>query len=342
MPSKIKKRIRIAGRQAKRALSGKKVKSLAEQAAERVKNIQWDPKQWNDEEVDEYASWMRIGLVVLAVFLLAEVASRLSGLFVRPTYTNLPAKKVTTTSPFKPTEDYDTILSRNMFNVEGKIPEPFDQGLLDCFSQAKMTTQRISLLGTIVMGDESLSVALLQEEGGGPKVGVKKGELFFDGKYEAMKVERKRLCFQVKATQDLEVVEIPEEGGGFGATLGGGFGGGGEGITPVSESEFSVKRDYLDKQLLNLNDVLQTAKAVPYVDNSTGKFKGFLIQSIEDTSPFKTLGMRQGDVLSAVNAIQLDNPGKGLEAFQALRGTPEITLKVIRGGQEMTISYKVK
>ncbi len=309
----------------------------------KLQNIELDLRKVELKNVSQNVGWIRLGLIVLAVFLLSEVTARVIGLFIRPVYPNLPQKTAGMASPNnQATEDYDSILRRNIFNVEGKIPDPFDQGLLDCFSQARPSTQRMSLQGTIVMGDEKFSVALVTEEGSSQKIGVKKGETFF-GKYEAMKVERKKLCFQVKATQDMEFIEIPDDSAGLGVSSPS-FSGGvpSEGIQPVSDTEYAVKKDFLDKQLLNLNEILQTARAVPYIDQGTGKFRGFLIQSIDSNSPFSQLGIRQGDILTGVNDIVLDNAGKGLEAFQRLRSAPSVDLRVIRGGQETSLNYKVK
>jgi len=248
-----------------------------------------------------------------------------------------------TAAPQGPTEDYESIVRRNMFNVEGKIPDPFDQGRLDCFSQAKPSNQRVQLLGTIVMTDERFSVALVQEDGNPLKLGVKKDEIFFDGKFQALKVDRKKFCFQVKSTGDFEYVEIPDDSGGLGVASGPSTSFGvTEGISAASETEFAVDKNVLEKQLLNLNEILQTARAVPYVEPGSGKFKGFLVQSVEANSPFASLGIRQGDVLTQVNDIVLDNAGKGLEAFQRLRNAQSVDLKVIRGGQETTLSYKLK
>ncbi|MFM8313975.1 MAG: PDZ domain-containing protein, partial [Deltaproteobacteria bacterium] len=78
----------------------------------------------------------------------------------------------------------------------------------------------------------------------------------------------------------------------------------------------------------------------PYtIDN---KMKGFLIQTIEPDSPFASLGLTQGDVLLAANDVIFDNLGKGVEAFQVLRNARKIDLKVLRGGQEVQLSYEVK
>lgn len=311
----------------------------------KLRDFDLDLKKVELKNVSEYSGWIRFGLVVLAVYLLAELTARTIGLFVRPVYPQLPRQAGDMAAAgAQPQEDYEAILRRNIFNVEGKIPDPFDQGMLDCFAQARPTSQRISLLGTIVMGDERYSTALVQEDGNAQKIGVKKGERFFDGKFEVLKIERKKLCFQVMASQEMEFIEIPDDSAGIGVSAptfsGGGASAGG--IVPVSETEYAVEKGFLDKQLLNLNEILQTARAVPYVEPGTGKFKGFLIQSIDGNSPFGQLGIRQGDILTGVNDIVLDNAGKGLEAFQRLRNTPTVDLKIIRGGQETSLNYKVK
>lgn len=70
--------------------------------------------------------------------------------------------------------------------------------------------------------------------------------------------------------------------------------------------------------------------------------KGFLIQNIEPDSPFASLGLAQGDILMSANDVVFDNLGKGVEAFQILRNAKRINLKVLRGGQEVPLSYEVK
>lgn len=293
------------------------------------------------KNVSEYAGWIRWTLAVLAIFLLSEAVCRTLGLFIRPSPLPAPNRRQEVAQQSQMDQkDYDAILRRNMFNVEGKIPDPLEQGQMDCMSQARPSTQRVSLLGTLVMGDERLSVALIQEEGNPNKIGVKKDEVFFDGKFQAIKVERKRLCFQVRANQEFEYIEIPEQPGALaGPALDSRAV---DGITPVSDTEYVVKQGFLEKNLLNLNEILQTARAIPYVEPGTGKFRGFLVQSIDPSSLFSQLGVRQGDILTGVNDIVLDNAGKGLEAFQKLRNSNKISLEVIRSGQKTTMNYDVK
>lgn len=276
------------------------------------------------------------GFVTFVLFLAAGLAAQMVGLFFKPVHKPIP-KKPMAQNQTMPTDDFDAIQRRNMFNVEGKIPDPFDQGLLDCMSQAKPSSQKLQLMGTIVMTDDKFSVALLQDEGGAQKFGVKKDELFGDGKYQALKIERKRFCFQVKATQDFEFVEIADEGGLGGPALS--MGGGSGWVTPTSETSFDVPRTMLNEKLSNLNEILQTARAVPYQEGS--RFKGFFIQSMEENSPFKDLGVRTGDIITGVNGTPMDNPGRGLEVFQKFKDAGQIEMDVLRGGRKVTLSFKI-
>jgi len=346
VPDRLKAWFNGARSKGSRFLSGHTWQRLTASFKDRISGkvptrFEFDLKKVELKKISERSNWIRWGIIVLAVFLLAEVADRMIGLFVRPTYM-APPRRAAPTTPQRgaPTAgvEYDSIMRRNMFNFEGKIPPPFDQGLLDCMSQAKPTTQRITLLGTIVMNDEGLSVALIQEEGNATKFAVKKEESFSDGKFLAKKVERKKFCFQVNSTKEFEFAEIPEEGGGLiGASLSGI-----DGITPINEKTFAIKKTFLEDKLHNLPDLLQTARAVPYLEPGTGKFMGFLVQSVDPNSPFSQLGIRQGDILTNVNDIVLDNPGKGLEAFQRLRSSPEVVLGVIRGGEKTALTFNVK
>lgn len=296
------------------------------------------PKKIDLNSVQEHSLLFRMGLIAIAVLLASAISSRIIGTYlIRPTYTPLPRKKIPIQKPLAPSEDFTAIENRNIFNVENKIPEPFDQGLLDCFSQAKPSGQRLRLLGTIVMTNDDLSVALLEEDGKPNKFAVKKDEIFSDGRFQALKIDRKRFCFQVKQTQELEFVSIPEEGETIGPIGGGPVT---EGINKVGEYNYVVKQNYLEQQLKDINSLLQTAKAVPFsMDN---KMKGFLIQNIEPESPFGSLGLAAGDVLLSANDVVFDNIGKGVEAFQVLRNARKIDLKVLRGGQEIPLSFEVK
>lgn len=99
----------------------------------------------------------------------------------------------------------------------------------------------------------------------------------------------------------------------------------------ASHEQIAVPQTWVDGQLKVLTSVLQSARAVPHqVD---GKMKGFLITQMNDDSPFRRFGLLPEDVIVAVQDVPLDNPGRGLMAFQKLRDAQKITVHVERAGK---------
>lgn len=296
---------------------------------------------FNLKTINEHSAWIRWGLTIFVIFLAAEITTRILGNIIRPVHNGALTRSTPRSGRNRPTGDFQSIRNRNMFNVEGVIPPPWDTGMLDCLSQAKPSSRRIGLLGTIVMKNPKYSTALLDV--GGKKEAVRVDDAFANGKYLAKEIKRNKVCFQVQSSQDLEYVEIkdgiptlsvssnPSLTRGSGAT----------GINIVGENQIEIEKNFLQDKLNNLNEILKTARAVPNI-GATGKMEGFLIQSIQPDSLFYDLGMRQGDVLTQVNDINLDNAGKGLEAFQTLKNSESIALEVIRGGRKQTLNFFVK
>lgn len=298
------------------------------------------PKNLKLETVTEQQSKIKLGLLLLGVFLVSGIASQIASVLIKPTYTPIPPKPPQVQPKTKLGQDLSVIEQRNIFDNENFIPDPFESAMLDCWSQARPSETRMNLLGTIVMSEESLSVALVENPSSNQKLAIKKDELFLDNRYQAMSIDRMRFCFQNKSTQDFEYIEIPEERGAVANNLAPSGLSPREGISLKGENQYQIKQSFLDSQLGNLQNVLQTAHAIPAIEG--GKMKGFLIQAIDEDSVFASLGLGAGDVLKEVNGIVLDNAGKGLEAFSALKGSRKIELRVSRGGQDQTLSYEVK
>lgn len=296
-------------------------------------------KEIDIRKISENQKTIRWLLTVITLYLAAQMTGKLIGLFLPSDPGKIPSAPPTTTLKPKPKIDVQPILTRNMFNVQGDIPAPFDQGQLDCMSQAKPSTSRITLLATIVMSNEDFSTALLSGDPSGQQIAVKKDDYFFDGRYQALKIERRKMCFKVLASQEFEFVEIPDEIQDISIVPSTSTDRAGGNISVGPDNSFTVRRGFLESKLNNLNEILRTAKANPYIKN--GQFEGFIIQSIEDDSLFKELGIEVGDILRGVNDIDLDNYGKGLEAFQRLRSASQIKLKVMRNGQEQILNYEV-
>jgi general secretion pathway protein C len=101
------------------------------------------------------------------------------------------------------------------------------------------------------------------------------------------------------------------------------------------------------EQLARVRDEVlrDPAKASEYIRvqpaNIGGQLKGYRIYPGRDRSAFTTAGLRPGDLVTAVNGVQLDDPAKALQMLGELGQAGQVNLVVERGGQTQNISINL-
>ncbi|MEA3412635.1 MAG: type II secretion system protein GspC [Pseudomonadota bacterium] len=80
-------------------------------------------------------------------------------------------------------------------------------------------------------------------------------------------------------------------------------------------------------------------QAVPA--NENGQFVGYRISPRGDPRLFRSLGLESGDIIIAVNDVQIDRPEKGMAALQKLMKDNELTLTLMRDGAEFTVHHSI-
>lgn len=101
------------------------------------------------------------------------------------------------------------------------------------------------------------------------------------------------------------------------------------------------------QQLAQVRDEVlrDPAKASEYIRvqpaNVGGQLKGYRVYPGRDRSAFSTAGLRPGDLVTAVNGVQLDDPAKALQLLGDLGQAGQVNLVVERGGQTQNISINL-
>jgi len=101
------------------------------------------------------------------------------------------------------------------------------------------------------------------------------------------------------------------------------------------------------QQLARVRDEVlrDPAKASEYVRvqpaNVGGQLKGYRVYPGRDRSAFTSAGLRPGDLITAVNGVQLDDPAKALQLLGDLSQAGQVNLVVERGGQSQNISINL-
>ena len=113
------------------------------------------------------------------------------------------------------------------------------------------------------------------------------------------------------------------------------------GVTSINpdQTEFQVDSNELDDALANLPRLLSQARAVPYFRN--GQSIGMRLFAIRAGSLYEKIGLKNGDILTAVNDNSLSDPTQALKLFEQLKSERSIQVGVERNGSIINLRYSI-
>lgn len=89
----------------------------------------------------------------------------------------------------------------------------------------------------------------------------------------------------------------------------------------------------------NPSSFMNYVRAAPYRED--GKFVGFKLQAGRQPDAFNQLGLQSGDIVTAINGVQIDSPSTGMKAMRALGDGDSVNVTLLRGGQETSLSLSL-
>ncbi len=84
----------------------------------------------------------------------------------------------------------------------------------------------------------------------------------------------------------------------------------------------------------NPQRLMDVVRAMPVMDH--GKLSGYRIYPAGNPSIFNQLGLKAGDVVSAVNGIPLTDPAQSMRVLSTIKTSDQISVSLLRNGQTMT------
>lgn len=72
-----------------------------------------------------------------------------------------------------------------------------------------------------------------------------------------------------------------------------------------------------------------------------GKLQGFQVSPGKDATLFLSLGLKAGDLVTAINGHALSDPAQAMTVMNQLSQLQELELSLVRGGQDLTINVKI-
>ena len=85
----------------------------------------------------------------------------------------------------------------------------------------------------------------------------------------------------------------------------------------------------------------QVMRTVPSYDSAAGKLRGFRAYPGRNRQVFSKLGLKSGDLVTAINGTVLDDPQRSQEVFNTIQSSDHVTVDVERGGQKQQITLNI-
>lgn len=85
----------------------------------------------------------------------------------------------------------------------------------------------------------------------------------------------------------------------------------------------------------------QVMRVVPSYDSAAGKMRGFRAYPGRNRQIFNRLGLKPGDLVTAINGTPLDDPQHSQEVFNTIQTSDHVTVTVERGGQRQDITLNI-
>lgn len=237
---------------------------------------------------------------------------------------------------------YIPIVERNIFNADGKIPDPLvGSGAREQDLPPIPGTMGFTLVGTIVHANPKKSVASITVKNRPEPDAFMVGSDIVDGSSSPARlhsVERNRAIYRNPQGR-LEYIEIKEDAkisfAGAAPTKSAGP------ITKKSDNEVVVSRDELNKKLADLPSLLMQARAVPRL-GPDGRVQCFQMVGIQPGSVYESLNIKVGDCIKTVNGEPIDSPAKAMDLFTKLKNSASVDLGIERNGSDQNLRFDVE
>src|SRR6202046_5881454 len=220
--------------------------------------------------------------------------------------------------------DIQSVVSAHLFGIA--VADPISQDP----ANAPQSTANLVLAGTIATQDPKRGVAIISD--GGPSKVYSVGDNVGGASLHSVYLDHVIL----DRGGALESLILPRRMGpgmhGRPITRRGG------GADPRTAAAVDNIRHLVQQDPGILDQVMRT---VPSYDSAAGKLRGFRAYPGRNRQIFNRLGLKPGDLVTAINGTALDDPQHSQEVFNTIQTSDHVSVTVQRGGQRQDISLNI-
>lgn len=110
-------------------------------------------------------------------------------------------------------------------------------------------------------------------------------------------------------------------------------------VIAVSDDKMIINRQALLKKIPDLITALQQAIPLPHIEK--GKIIGLKLTHFKDKELAKSVGIKEGDVLTKINGAKIDSITNALNVYQQVKNQDKIQVEIKRGAKSQSLTYYI-
>jgi general secretion pathway protein C len=214
----------------------------------------------------------------------------------------------------RPAMDLAALTNGHLFGA-APPPPPVDD------ANAPQTNMPLVLTGIFASADSKDGLAIIGTSASNTKVYPVGARVPGNARVHAVYVDRVLL----ERNGAIEALMLPRK-----------FTGGGPAPSATGPSALDRVQRAISNEPGIVSDVLR-----PQPVFADGKLRGYRVYPGGNARAFATLGLRNGDLVIAVNGTALDDPNRGNDIFTSLANTDQARVTVMRNGQQQDITLNM-
>jgi general secretion pathway protein C len=255
---------------------------------------------------------------VLAALIVVELARLAVSLLSGPVKSPEPVMNRPVQPANHPGADVQSVVSAHLFGIAAVDPATQDP------ANAPLSSANLVLAGTIASENPKHGVAIISD--GGPSKVYSVGDNVNGATLHSVYLDRVIL----DRAGILETLVLPRL---LAGRPGPAVRRGGDTRTAADNIRRMVQQDpgILD----------QVMRTVASYDNVAGKLRGFRAYPGRNRAIFNKLGLKPGDLVTAINGTPLDDPQHSQDVFNTIQSSDHVTVTIDRAGQKQDITLNV-
>jgi general secretion pathway protein C len=271
------------------------------------------------------ANGPRFVSLLFAALLALQILQIGYSLLAKPLKTPQPVLAVPAARPQRAPVDIQSVISAHLFGVPVVDPASQDP------ATAPQSSANLLLAGTIATQDPKHGVAIISD-GGGPSKVYAVGDRIGGASLHSVYLDHVILD-RAGALETLLLPRILVSNSPAGSPTLRRPGADQRTVAAVDNIRHMVQQDPSI-----LDQVMRTGASY---DNAAGKLRGFRAYPGRNRQIFNKLGLKSGDLVTAINGTPLDDPQRSQDVFNTIQTSDHVTVTVERGGQKQDITLNI-